>query len=49
LRIKCKCWGAKVLWHFMRRAVLYHKMQQKLRESYFPVNTATLLIVRNEE
>jgi hypothetical protein len=31
----------------MRRAVYYHQMQQKLRESYFPVNTAELLIVRN--
>lgn len=37
LRIKCKCWGAKILSHFMRRtfcrSVFYPQMQQDLRES----------------
>ena len=48
-RIKCRCWGAKILSHFMRRAVLNHKMQQKLRESYFPVNTAALITVKSDD
>ena len=52
LRIKCKCWfemvSGRVLSHFIRRAVLYHKyhkMKQELRESYFPANTAALITV----
>ena len=31
LSIKCRCWGAKILSHFMRRAVNYHNYQQELR------------------
>lgn len=48
LRVKCKCWGAKVLSHFMRRAVFYHKNQQEPRQFNFPVNTATLITFSNE-
>ena len=47
LRIKCKCWGAKILSHFMRRAVLYHQNQQELRQFNFPANTAALIAVNN--
>ena len=47
LRIKCKCWGAKILSHFMRRAVYYHKNQQELRQFNFPANTAALIAVNN--
>jgi hypothetical protein len=48
LRVNCRCWGAKILSHFMRRAVLYHKNQQELRQFNFPVNTATLITFSNE-
>jgi hypothetical protein len=47
LRIKCKCWSAKVLLHFMRRAVHYHKMQQQLHVCPCP-NTRFLLMVRDD-
>jgi hypothetical protein len=49
LRIHCKCMSANVLLHFIRRAVQYHPMQRKLRESYFPVNTAALITVKSDE
>jgi hypothetical protein len=56
LRIKCKCWfemvSGRVLSHFIRHAVLYHKyhkMKQELRESYFPANTAALITIPNED
>jgi hypothetical protein len=56
LRIKCKCWfemvSGRVLLHFIRRTVLYHKyhkMKQELRESYFPANTAALITFSNED
>lgn len=47
LHIKCKCWSAKVLSHFMRRAVHYHKMQQQLHVCPCP-NTRVLLMVRDD-
>jgi hypothetical protein len=33
----------------MRGAVHYHQMQQKLRESYFLVNTAALITVKSDD
>ena len=47
LRIKCKCWSAKVLSHFMRRAVHYHKMEPQLHVCPCP-NTRVLLIVGDD-
>jgi len=47
LRIKCKCWSAKVLSHFMRRLVHYHKMEQQLHVCPCP-NTAALLVLIEE-
>jgi len=49
LRIKCKCWGAKILLHFMRRAAYYHKNQQELREQFFHRNTAALITVDSDD
>ena len=50
LRIKCKCWSARILSHFMKRSVHYHKMEQQLRQLHVcPCpNTAALLVVKKE-
>jgi hypothetical protein len=48
LRIKCKCWAAKILSHFMRRARYNHAYQQKLQEVGFPANTAALITVNTD-
>jgi hypothetical protein len=45
VRINCKCKFVRVLSHFIRRAAVYHK----LRESYFPANTAALITIPNED
>jgi hypothetical protein len=49
LRIKCKCLSAKVLSHFIRRAVLYHKMQQQLSVCPCPNTRALLMLVPQSE
>jgi hypothetical protein len=46
LRIKCKCWGAKILSHFIRCVVLYQNYQRERRQINFPANTAALIRVK---
>lgn len=46
LKIFCKCWGARILSHFMRRGIYAHKKNAQLcalRNSTLP-NTARLLL-----
>lgn len=47
LCIKCKCWSARILSHFMRRSVHYHQMELQLHVCPCP-NTAALLVVNEE-
>ena len=49
LRIKCKCWDAKILSHFFKRAAVYHTNHQDLREQFFPRNTAALITVESDD
>ena len=49
--IKCKCWSARILSHFIRRAVLsvlYHEMQRQLDVCPCP-NTRYLLRVKDDD
>ena len=46
LRVKCKCWGAKNLLHFFRRAAVYHNMQDQHNICPCP-NTVSLITVKD--
>ena len=36
VRIKCKCYSVKFLWHYLKHARIYQDMVQFLPETYFP-------------